>query len=74
MAKLIGDQQEQDEDEFWAEHADYFQSSDEDEEFEDDDLSGTPPALRPSPLPSTPNSPKALARRRGEERLGGFGY
>lgn len=56
MAKLIGDQQEQDEDEFWAEHADYFQSSDEDEEFEDDDLSGTPPTPRASPLPRNPQT------------------
>lgn len=37
MEKLIGAAKEEDEDEFWAEHADYFQSSDEDEEFDQSD-------------------------------------
>ncbi len=37
MGKLIGAAKEEDEDEFWAEHADYFQSSEEDEEFDDED-------------------------------------
>lgn len=37
MGKLIGAAKEEDEDEFWAEHADYFQSSEEDDEFDDED-------------------------------------
>jgi hypothetical protein len=37
MEKLIGAAKEEDEDEFWAEHADYFQSSDEDDAFDEDD-------------------------------------
>lgn len=37
MEKLIGAAKEEDEDEFWAEHADYFQSSEEDDEFDEDD-------------------------------------
>lgn len=37
MEKLIGDEKDKEEDEFWAEHGDYFNSSEDDGEFDSDD-------------------------------------
>jgi vacuolar protein sorting-associated protein 72 len=37
MEKLIGEEKDKEADDFWLEHADYFQSSSEDEEFDSDD-------------------------------------